>query len=258
MRLKSYVLVTLLWLFIGCADNKNSAKLEVMSSGGFTAAYQILSPRLISECKIDLNTVYGASLGGAPSSIPKRLDRHEPADVVILASQGLEKLIAEGKVIASSRVDLASSRIGMAVRSGDSIPDISSIEAFKNVLLKANTIAYSASASGTYLSTELFQRLKIADKLTNKSIRVTGERVGADVARGEAEIGFQQVSELLTIEGITYVGTSPEELQKITMFSAGITSNTKNIESARCLIEYLSSPEAAAIIVRTGMDPENK
>jgi len=167
MRLISHILVTLIWLSIGCSENKNNTQLEVMNSGGFTAAYQILSSEFIGESKIELNTVYGASMGGAPSSIPQRLSRHEPADVVILASQGLEKLIAEGKVIASSRIDLATSRIGMAVRSGDSKPDISSIESFKRVLLNANSIAYSASASGTYLSTELFQRLEIVNKLTS-------------------------------------------------------------------------------------------
>ena len=170
----------------------------------------------------------------------------------------MKKLIAEGKVIASSRIDLASSRIGMAVRSGESKPDISSIESFKSVLLNASTIAYSASASGTYLSTELFRRLEIEDKLTDKCIRVSGERVGAVVARGEAEIGFQQVSELLTIEGITYVGTIPEEVQKVTMFSAGIISNSKNIEAAKSLITYLSSPEASSVISASGMEPVNR
>ena len=179
-----------------------------MSSGGFTAAYKVLSADFANGNNVILHTVYGASLGGAPSSIPKRLDRNEIADVVILASQGLEKLISQGKVISSSRVDLASSLIGMAIRMGDSIPDISTIEAFKNVLLNANSIAYSASASGTYLSTDLFPSLDIGDQLVSKCIRAEGERVGAVVARGDAEIGFQQVSELLPIEGVTYVGQS--------------------------------------------------
>ncbi len=119
MRLITYVLVALILLFNGCSDNKNNTKLEVMSSGGFTAAYQVLSQGFVSEFKIDLNTVYGTSLGGAPSSIPKRLDRLEPADVVILASQGLEKLIAEGKVIASSRV--TGERVGAVVARGEAV-----------------------------------------------------------------------------------------------------------------------------------------
>ena len=194
-------------------------------------------------------------MGGAPSSIPERLNRNEQADVVILASQGLNKLIADGKVVANSRRDLASSLIGMAIRKGDSIPEIGTPEAFIKVLENANSIAFSASASGTYLSTVLFPSLDIADQLKDKSIRVSGERVGAVVARGEAEIGFQQVSELLPIEGIIYVGTIPDSMQLVTTFSAGITTRTTNIEMSELLINYLLSNEASEVIKATGMEP---
>ncbi len=230
-------------------------EIDVMSSGGFSAAYRVLSPEFTRQTQIVLNTVYGASMGGAATSIPMRLGRGEPADVVILASQGLEGLIAQGEVIAESRVDLASSLIGMVVRAGKKQPDISSVEALKRTLLDARSVAYSASASGTYLSTHLFPRLGIASDLEGKSIRVSGERVGAVVARGDAAIGFQQVSELLPIEGVTYVGTIPDEVQKVTMFSAGITTRAKDLDAARILIEYLSSPRAAPVIARTGMVP---
>ena len=233
-------------------------ELDVMSSGGFTAAYNVLASKFTRQTEIVLSTVYGASMGGAPESIPARLDRGEPADVVILASEGLENLIAKGQVVADSRVDLASSRIGMAVRSGAAIPDISTVEAFERTLLDAKSIAFSASASGIYLSTELFPRLEIADRVKDKSIRVAGERVGAVVARGEAEIGFQQVSELLPIEGITFVGTIPAEVQKVTMFSAGITTRAQTEDAARALIDYLASTEAALLVARTGMDPQAK
>ena len=258
MRKTLYTLTLLGALASGYASQTAETELDVMSSGGFSAAYRILSPEFTRESQIHLNTIHGASMGGAPTSIPNRLARGEPADVVILASEGLEKLIAEGKVVASSRVDLASSLIGMAVRSGEPIPDISTVEAFKRALLNAESVAYSASASGTYLSTRLFPRLEISDQLEDKSIRVTGELVATVVARGEAEIGFQQVSELLPIEGITYVGTIPDEVQKVTMFSAGITTRAKSIEAARALIEYLSSPNAAAVITQTGMDPQDR
>lgn len=229
-----------------------------MSSGGFTAAYQDLMPAFANDYEVDVNTVYGASMGGAPSSIPERLNRNERADAVILASQGLERLIEEGKVVSGSRVDLAASLIGMAVREGDSIPDIGTTQAFLEVLADASSIAYSASASGTYLSTELFPRLDIADQLKNKCIRVVGERVGLVVARGEAEIGFQQVSELLPIKGITYVGTIPESMQLVTTFSAGITTNAENIEMAKSLLGYLSSAEVSQVIRKTGMKPMNQ
>jgi molybdate transport system substrate-binding protein len=143
----------------------------------------------------------------------------------------------------------------MAVRAGAAVPHISTVEAFERTLLEAESIAYSASASGTYLSTELFPRLANAELIRGKSIRVVGERVGAVVARGEAEIGFQQVSELLPIEGITYVGTIPDEIQKVTVFSAGITTKARNKDAAKALIDYLASTEAAPIVARTGMIP---
>ncbi len=229
--------------------------LDVMSSGGFTAAYQELAVAFTAATGIELRTIYGASMGDAPTSIPSRLDRDERADVVILAREGLDRLVAAGHVIAGSEVDLASSLVGMAVREGDPPPDISSVDAFVATLLAAESVAYSASASGTYLATELFPRLGIAEEMTLKSTRVVGERVGAVVARGEAAIGFQQVSELLPIEGITYVGPIPNRVQSVTTFSAGVTTTTTRPDEASRLIRFLASPEAAPVIADTGMRP---
>ena len=245
----------LLAVIVACGCSPQALAIDVLSSGGFAAAYQILAPEFTQRSGTTVNTVYGSSMGGSPTSIPNRLDREEPADVVILASDALERLIANGQVIAGSRVDLANSLIGMAVRSGTAAPDISTVEAFERTLLDAESIAYSASASGTYPSTELFPRLGIADRIKDRSIRVVGERVGSVVARGEAQIGFQQVSELLPIEGITYVGTIPAEVQKVTTFSAGIATGARDEERARSLIEFLASTEAAPVVARTGMEP---
>jgi len=229
-----------------------------MSSGGFTAAYGELSAIFTENTGITLATVYGASMGGATSSIPSRLDRDEPADVVILAREGLDRLAASGHVVPDSRVDLAASQVGMAIREGAALPDISTVDTFTRTLLEAESLAFSASASGTYLSTVLFPRLGIADAMARKSTRVVGERVGAVVARGDAAIGFQQVSELLPIAGITYVGPIPDEVQRITMFSAGVTTHAKAPEAATRLIVFLSSPAAAPIIARTGMTPKTR
>src|SRR5207245_9799521 len=140
---------------------------------------------------------------------------------VILAGQELDDLSALGQVAAASRVDLVRSSIGMAVRSCAPKPDISSVDALKRTLLDAKSIAYSSSASGVYLSTELFQRLGIADQLRAKSNRIDSGPVGTVVARGEAEIGFQQISELLPVPGIDYVGPLPPGAQRVTVFSAG-------------------------------------
>jgi molybdate transport system substrate-binding protein len=147
------------------------------------------------------------------------------------------------------------STIGMAVRSGEPKPDIGTVEALKRTLLNARSIAYSASASGVYLSTELFQRLGIADRVMPKAKRIESERVGTVVARGDAEIGFQQVSELLPIAGIDYVGPLPPEVQKVTVFSAGIATASKEPDAAKALIGFFTSASAAPVIARTGLEP---
>jgi len=225
-----------------------------MSSGGFAAAYKVLGPQFEKDTGIVLETAYGASSGGAPDSIPERLRRNEVADVVILSKPGLERLTYAGYVIPESRNDLARSQIGMAVKEGAPIPDISSPEAFVAVLRNAESIGYSASASGTYLSTDLFPRIGIWEELSLKSTRIESERVAAVVARGDVEIGFQQISEILPIEGVSYAGPIPDEYQRTTIFSAGIIIDSQRSKSAKRLIDYLSSERAIAQIDATGLD----
>ena len=144
-------------------------------------------------------------MGNAPDAIPVRLERGEAADIVIMAGPALDDLIKKGKVMPGSRVDLVRSAIGFAVRSGAPKPDISTMAALKKTLLDAKSIAYSASASGVYFSTELLQKMGIAEQVLPKSKRVVSERVGTVVARGDAELGLQQVSELIPIAGIDYI-----------------------------------------------------
>lgn len=232
-----------------------AGQIKVLASGGFTATYNEVVPEYERATGDSVETAYGASMGGAPDSIPMRLERGEPADVVILASTALEELIRQGKVLAGSRVDLVRSRIGMAVRKGAPTPDIRTVEALKRALLQAKSIAYSASASGIYVSTELFPLLGIAEQMKQKARRIESERVGAVVARGEAEIGFQQISELLPIEGIEFVGPLPEAVQRVTIFSAGIVAGARNPEGARRLIEFLASPAVVPAITKYGLDP---
>jgi molybdate transport system substrate-binding protein len=187
-----------------------------------------------------------------------RLKRGEPADVLIMVGYALDDLIKQGKVAPDSRVDLARSFIGVAVRAGAPRPDLSSAEAFKRALLAARSVAYSDSASGVYVSTEMFQKLGIVDEMKGKARMIPAEPVGAVVARGEAEIGLQQVSELLPVPGIDYVGPLPAEVQKVTVFSAGVASNAKEPAVARALIQYLSSPQAYAAIKKAGLEPVAK
>ncbi len=248
-RTVAYAVCALLVAAVACADD-----VRVMTSGAFTAAFLQLVPEFERTAPHHVITEFGASIGTGPTTIPSRLERHEPADVVILAASSLDDLVARGLVAPGSRVDLVRSRIGVAVRAGTPRPDISSVDALKLTLLGAKSIAYSSSASGVYLSTELFPRLGIGDQIKGK-IKVSEGVVGELVARGEAEIGFQQISELLPVPGIDYVGPLPPGAQRETVFSAGIVAGAPSPGAARALIAFLSSPAAAATIKKTGLDP---
>jgi molybdate transport system substrate-binding protein len=228
-------------------------------TGAFTAAYLELVPRLELITKKKLVTA-ATSIGTGETSIPNRLGRGEPVDVVIVADAVLLGFIQEGLIIAESYTPVARSAIGMAVRRGALKPDIGTVDALRRTLLQANSIAYSASVSGEYLSNELLQRLGIADQVLGKCRRIQGgERVGAVVARGEAEIGFQQISELLPIPGIDHVTPLPSEVQKVSVFSAGIARNSEDSDAAHALIRFLASPEAAGAITKSGLEPiENR
>jgi len=244
--------VAAIWLVAGAA---HAAEITVMCSGGFSAAYRELSPQFERATGYKLTTTWGPSMGTTPQAIPSRLRHGEPADVLIMVGTALGDLIAQGSIVADSRVDLARSGIAMAVRAGAPKPDIGTSDALRRALIAATSIAYSDSASGVYVTTELFRRLGIAEQVSGKSRMIPAEPVGAVVARGEAEIGFQQMSELLPVAGIDVVGPLPPELQKITVFSAGIVAGAKEVDAARALIAFMASEAAAPAITRSGLEP---
>jgi molybdate transport system substrate-binding protein len=243
-------------LIMGAAS---AADVHVMISAGFYQAYSEVAPAFERDSGHHLITTRGPSLGDSPEAIPGRLKRGEPADVVIGIGASIDDLGRQGLVRAGSKVDLARSQIGMVVRAGAAKPDIASVEAFRRTLIEAKSIAYSDSASGVYLSTTLFAKLGVADQVAGKSRKVrgppSGEPVAAVVARGEAEIGFQQVSELIHEPGVTFVGVIPVELQLDSVFSAAIATAVKEQDAAQALIRYLSSPAAAPTITKAGLEP---
>lgn len=235
--------------------NATTNEFRVMTSGAFTAAHLALIPQLERLTKTEIVTA-STSIGTGENSIPNRLKRGEIVDIVIVAEAVLRQFIADGLVLAEGHKPVARSTIGMAVRAGAPRPDISTIDAFRRALLQARSIAYSASVSGQYLTTELYRRLGIADQVLGKSRLVGGgERVGAVVARGEAEIGFQQMSELLPVPGIAHITPLPPELQKVSTFAAGVAATSPNATLARLVIEFLASPEAATTIRNSGLEP---
>ncbi len=241
------------------AGAASAADVHVMISAGFYGVYSELAPAFERASGHHLVTARGPSMGDSPEAIPTRLARGETADVVILDGASADELARRGLVRADSKVELARSLIGMVVRAGAAKPDIGSVEAFRSALLAAKSIAYSDSGSGTYLSTTLFAKLGVADQVAGKSRKVrgppSGEPVAAVVARGEAEIGFQQVSELIHVPGIAFVGPIPAELQPGFVFAGALTSTAKQPEAAAALLSFLASPDAAPVISKAGLTP---
>jgi molybdate transport system substrate-binding protein len=242
-------------LFI--AGAASAAEVHVMISAGFYGVYSELGPAFERASGHRLVTTRGPSLGDSPEAIPTRLARGETADVVILDGAAADELGRRGLVRGESKVELARSMVGMVVRAGAAKPDIGSVEKFRSTLLAAKSIAYSDSGSGTFLSTKLFPKLGIADQVAGKSRKVrgppSGEPVAAVIARGEAEIGFQQVSELIHVPGVTFVGPIPAEFQPGFSFAGALTSKVRQPEAATALIRFLASPEAAPVIVKAGL-----
>jgi molybdate transport system substrate-binding protein len=234
----------------------SAQEVRVVTSGGFTEAYKQLAPQFERQTGVHVISAFGASMGATPDAIPNRLKRGEPIDVIILAAPGLDDLIKQGKIEPGSRVDLVRSLIALAVRNGSPKPDISTVVALKRTLLQAKSIGSSDSASGVYLRTVLFPRLGIADQIKAKSKVIEAyERVGDAVARGDVEVGFQQVSELKPVPGITIVGPLPDGAQQVTIFSAAIPKGAPAPALGGQLIAFLSSPAVASVVRQTGLEP---
>jgi molybdate transport system substrate-binding protein len=249
----------ILLVTIVLAPAATAADLKVMISAGFFSVYKELGPAFEKSTGHRLVTTRGPSVGDSPEAIPARLARGEDADVVIMDGVGVDLLEQRGLARAGSRVPLAQSFIGMVVRAGQPKPDISTMDTLRQTLLAARSIACSDSSSGTYLSTIGFKKLGIADEVAGKTRRVrgppSGEPVAAVVARGEAEIGFQQVPELIDVPGVDFVGTVPPEIQPPTLFVGALPKNSQQPDAATALLRFLSSADAAAVITNAGLKP---
>jgi len=240
---------------LAVAAQAQAVDLHVMISGGFAPAYQHMVPVYEKQTGNDVVTAWGPSMGDTPQAIPNRLAHGEPADVVIMVGYSLDQLIKEGRVIPGSRVELADSRIGMVVKTGAARPDIGSVDALRQTLLAAKSIAYSDSASGTYIHDELFRKLGIEDRVAGKAKMIPRVPVGTVVADDEYQLGFQQVSELLAVKGVELVGKIPESLQSVTRYAAGIPVSAAHPAEAKALLRFMASPGEAREIAATGMDP---
>jgi molybdate transport system substrate-binding protein len=232
----------------------SSAHVRVLISGGFAGAYEMLLPEFMRTSGVEVTTGSGASQGKGPQTIAAQLARGVPADVVILSREGLNDLIAAGKIAAGTDVDLAQVPLGVGVCAGTPKPGVGTVEAFKQVLLRAKTVAVPESTSGIWLIAELFPRLGVADK-----INVKPAPRGSDAARmaaaGDADLTIQPVSEILLAPGVDFAGVLAPEIQFVQVFSAAIVAGSRALEASRRLIAFLSSTRAAEAIKNSGMEP---
>jgi len=223
------------------------ATIKAMLSAAFKEAYLELVPQFERATGHRVENLWVPSV-----QMMNRLKGGETVDLVILSAAALEGLRKAG--IVSERTDLARSGIGVAVKAGAPKPDISSGAALKRAVLAAKGIAYSTGPSGLYL-VKLFERMGIAEQIKSKVKQVQGVPAGSVVARGEAELAFQQVSELLPVPGIELVGPLPPDVQEITIFSAGLHARAPHPDAARALVKHLTAPAAASVIRKKGMEP---
>jgi molybdate transport system substrate-binding protein len=242
-------------LVLAATPIAHAAELKALITTAMKAAIDELAPQFERGSMHKLRVNYGPS-----GALAKRIADGEGTDLVVIAD-GVDELARRGKVFGDSRIDIARVGIGVAVRKGAPKPDIGTVEAFKRALHAAKSIAYvdpaAGGASGIYLAT-MMERIGILAEVNAKARLARGgieDMVSAIVARGEAEIGLQQISEIMSVPGVELVAPLPDELQTVTVYTAGIPTNAREVEAARTLVKFLTAPAAAPVYKLKGLDP---
>jgi molybdate transport system substrate-binding protein len=247
---KTTMIIAATALLLPAASACNAAEIKVLSTQATEEAYRELAPQFERASGHKISTIFTGTL-----DVQKRIAAGETYDVIIMAGPAIDDYVKAGKIVAGSRVDLAKSGVGVAVRSGAPKPDISTTEALKKTLLAAKSIGYSTGPSGVYIA-YLFKRLGVGDQIAPKLKQTpTGVFVGTLVASGQAEIGFQQVSELSTFAGVDFVGPLPADVQQTTAFASGIVVGAKEADAARAWVKFLTAPAAAPAYRKRGLEP---
>jgi molybdate transport system substrate-binding protein len=246
--MRHWPIVAALGLTLAC-ETAQAGEVKLLASGALREALEELLPEFerAGAHKVAL-TIAGTA------GIVNRMQKGEVTDVVILADYALAGLTREGKVVDGSRADFARAGVGVAVAKGAPRPDIGSAEALRRTLLAARSIAHSRGPSGIYLA-GLFRKLGIADELKAKVKEVEGEPVARLVARGEIQIGFQQISEIIHVAGVDYIGPLPPDVQHITVFASGLASTAKETDAAKALVRFLTGPAAGSVLKKHGLEP---
>ena len=228
------------------ASASYAADITVLASPAIKEAYAELAARFPGGHKV-------ATTWDGTTAIMKRMKSGEVFDVVIVASDSLDELVDTGRIMAGSRSDIARSGVGVMVRAGAARPDISSGEAVKRALLAAKSVAISTGPSGVHMRS-LFQRLGVAEEVTPKlHVPPSGAQIADLVAKGEAELGFQQISEIVNSKGADYVGPLPADIQRITLFAGGVHTGAGEPDAARAFLRFLAQPEHAPVLQKHGL-----
>ena len=230
-------------------NRSDGVEIKVFATAAIQEAYNTLVPRFAQTGPHKVATEWVPTV-----DLMQRMKAGGIADLVFMSAAGIDELIRDGKLVDGSRVDIAKSGIGIAVRVGAARPDISSADALRAAILAAKSVSYSTGPSGVYLA-GLFDRMGLTAALEGKLKVVKGEPIGAVVARGDAEIGFQQVPELLPVKGIDLVGPLPPEIQQVTTFAAGRPIAAKHVDAGAALLAFLKTPAALDVFRSKGMDP---
>ncbi|MGZ3181909.1 MAG: substrate-binding domain-containing protein [Telluria sp.] len=241
-------------LFAG-AGAALAGDLHIVSSGGFAQAYKDLASPYEHASGNHLVAAWGPSMGATPQAIPARLARGEPIDVVIMVGDALDQLMAQGRLEPGSKVVLARSPIACAVRHGAAHPDIGTVDGLRAAFLGAPHVAYSDSASGEYIKRQLLDKLGIRQQMEGRAAQIPATPVGEIIARGEADFGCQQLSELKPVKGIDIVGLLPEAYQLKTEFAGAVVRGSGHAADGRALLQFLAAPSSSPAIEASGLEP---
>jgi molybdate transport system substrate-binding protein len=239
-----------------------AATLCAVTSWSLAQDLKVVAPNAVKDAVVEIAARFEKATGrrvslswGGSEAIAKRVAEGEVFDVVVNTAAGVDRMAADGRLLAGSRTDFSRSAVAVAARAGLPPPDVSSVAALKAALLDAQSIAISSGASGRYLE-QLFQKLGVAEQIRPRIKQPpSGAQIGDMLARGEADLGFQQVTELVHGKGFQYLGPLPAEVQNYTVWAAGVHADAPQAEAARAFSRALLAPESAAAISRTGMEP---
>jgi molybdate transport system substrate-binding protein len=239
-----------------------SAALVACACSAQASDLKVVAPNAVKEAVVEIAARFEKDTGqrvslswGGSEAIAKRVADGEVFDVVVNTAPGVDRMAADGKLVSGSRTDFSRSAVAAAARAGLPRPDVSSVSALKAALIDAQSIAISSGASGRYLE-QLFQKLGVAEQIKSKIKQPpSGAQIGDMLARGEADLGFQQVTELMHAQGFQYLGPLPAELQNYTVWASGIHISAPQADAARAFSRALSAPASGAAIRKSGMEP---